>query len=55
MRRLSAASFLEQVLDDARVQALPAELRQRLLKVALMPPSARVRELQKAFEEAARG
>ena len=55
MRRLSAASFVEQVLDDARVQELPTELRQRLLKIALMPSGARMRELQKAFEEAARG
>jgi hypothetical protein len=55
VQRLSAASFIEQVLEDARAQNLPLKLRQRLLKVALMPPSARVRELQKAFEDAARG
>jgi hypothetical protein len=55
VRRLSAASFIEQVLGDARIQELPAELQQRLLQVALMSPSARARELRIAFEEAARG
>ena len=53
--RLSAADFMAQVLAEAPVQELPPALRKRLLEVAGMPPSARVRELQKAFEEAARG
>lgn len=55
MRRLNAADFIEEVLNDARVQELPPALRERLMEAARMPPSARVRELQKAFEEAARG
>lgn len=53
MQRLSAEDFMTKVLDEN--QDLPPKLRQRLLKVARMAPAARVRELQKAFQEAARG
>jgi hypothetical protein len=55
VHRFSAETFLEQVLDDTRLNDLSVELRQQLLKIATMPPGAHVREFQKAFEEAARG
>jgi hypothetical protein len=53
VQRLSIDDFLAQVLREAR--DLPEGLQERILKVAAMKAGARVRELQKAFEEAARG
>ena len=53
MQRLTAEDFMAQVLNEA--PDLPPTLRKRLLEVARMPLSTRVRELQRAFQEAARG
>ncbi len=53
MQRLSAEEFMAQVLDA--VQDLSPDLRKRLLEVARQSAATRVRELEKAFEETARG
>jgi hypothetical protein len=53
MQRLSAEEFMAQVLED--VQDLSPELRKRLLEVARLSQAARERELERAFQEKARG
>lgn len=55
MRRMSTDEFMAEVLAGDSLRDLPAALRERLLGAALASASARVGELKKAFEEAARG
>ena len=53
MQRMSAADFMVQVTDE--IQDLSPELRRHLLEVARLSSASRAGELQKAFEEEARG
>ena len=53
MQRMNAEDFMAQVVDE--LQDLSSELRRHLLEVARLPTASRVRELQKACQEAARG
>ena len=53
MQRLGAEEFMAQTLDH--LQDLDSELRERLVQIASHSPAARVRELEEAFQEAARG
>jgi hypothetical protein len=50
---MSAEDFIADTLDE--IQGLSPDLRKLLLEIASLPSSARVRELQKALQEAAHG
>jgi hypothetical protein len=53
MERLSVEAFLSEVLGD--LEGIPDDLRARLVEVLDLRQATRVRQLEKAFEEAASG
>jgi hypothetical protein len=53
MQRLSAEGFIAEVLHE--LQDLSPDLRKRLLEAVRLSPAIRVREIEKVFQETARG